>query len=152
MTFQVIARPSQLVVLTCLIYEDASMTPSMNSPIDIVLTFLSHMEAGRFDEGAKLISPTCEYANPGVLPTVYGPAGVRGLLEPFFAPVLENQFLIQRTAVTDAVVCVERLDRHRLTDRWVELPVVGVFEVRDGQITLWRDYFNGPTILDVWPK
>jgi len=120
-------------------------------PIDVVRTFLAAMEKGDYDEGVKYIAPKCEYANPGVLPTVYGPAGVRGLLEPFFAPVLENVFFIQRHASNGAVVFLERLDRHRLTDGWVELPVTGVFEVHDGLITLWRDYFNGPTILNAWP-
>ena len=52
----------------------------------------------------------------------------------------------------DQMVCVERLDRHRLSVRWVEPPSVGVFEVHEGQITLWRDPFNGPTILDVWTR
>jgi limonene-1,2-epoxide hydrolase len=30
----------------------------------------------------------------------------------------------------------------------VDLPVAGVFEVVDGQITLWRDYFDLPTIMN----
>jgi limonene-1,2-epoxide hydrolase len=48
-------------------------------------------------------------------------------------------------------VFLERLDRHHLKDRWVELPVTGVFEVRDGRITYWRDYFDAQTILGQWP-
>jgi limonene-1,2-epoxide hydrolase len=27
----------------------------------------------------------------------------------------------------------------------------GVFEVRDGRIALWRDYFDASTILKAWP-
>jgi limonene-1,2-epoxide hydrolase len=41
---------------------------------------------------------------------------------------------------------LERLDRHRLGDKWIELPVTGVFEVQGGLITYWRDYFDYPTI------
>ncbi|MBU6319956.1 MAG: hypothetical protein KGS00_09900 [Alphaproteobacteria bacterium] len=52
----------------------------------------------------------------------------------------------------DQIVCVERLDRHRLSVRWVEPPSVGVFEVHEGQIKLWRDHLDGPTILDVWTR
>lgn len=107
---------------------------------------------GDYDAALRYVGENCEYANPGVLPTVYGPSGVRALLEPFFAPTLENELLIQRSATDGAIVFVERLDRHRLESGWVELPVTGVFEVRDGLITLWRDYFNGPTILSVWPR
>ena len=37
----------------------------------------------------------------------------------------------------------ERLDRFRIGDGWLELPIAGVFEVDDdGKITLWRDYFD----------
>ena len=46
---------------------------------------------------------------------------------------------------------IERLDRHRLADKWVELPVTGVLEVHDGKITYWRDYFDAATILSHWP-
>ena len=38
-----------------------------------------------------------------------------------------------------------------LADKWVELPVTGVFEVHDGLITYWRDYFDAATILSAWP-
>jgi limonene-1,2-epoxide hydrolase len=40
------------------------------------------------------------------------------------------------------VVFLERLDRHRLDHGWRELPVNSVFEVRDGLISIWRDYFD----------
>jgi limonene-1,2-epoxide hydrolase len=45
------------------------------------------------------------------------------------------------------VVVTERTDRFRFKDRWVDLPVAGVFELRDGKIALWRDYFDLQTAL-----
>ena len=37
----------------------------------------------------------------------------------------------------------ERTDVMRLKNgNRVELPVVGVFEIRDGRIAAWRDYFD----------
>lgn len=77
---------------------------------------------------------------------------MRAVLEPFFAPTIENEFRILREATTGPVVIVERLDRHNLGDRWVELPVTGVFEVHGGSITYWRDYFDAATILSQWPS
>jgi len=53
--------------------------------------------------------------------------------------------------IAGPVVFLERLDRHRLADRWVELPVTRVFEVRGGRITAWRDYFDAAAILGQWP-
>jgi limonene-1,2-epoxide hydrolase len=128
------------------------MSAQPSSPLDVVKAFLSAMEAKDYDSGLKFIADTCVYDNtPAALPTVRGPAGVRAVLEPFFAPTLENDLKILRTATDGPVVFLQRLDRHRLADKWVELPVTGVFEVHDGKITVWHDYFDGPTIFEVWP-
>ena len=51
------------------------------------------------------------------------------------------------TAVGSGVV--ERLDRHHLDHGWRELPVNSVFEVHDGVITVWRDYFDLPTAAKI---
>ncbi|MGE3702677.1 MAG: limonene-1,2-epoxide hydrolase family protein [Hyphomicrobiaceae bacterium] len=40
------------------------------------------------------------------------------------------------------IVMAERLDRTRLGDKNVDLPCVGVFEMQDGKIRVWRDYFD----------
>ena len=82
---------------------------------------------------------------------VTGPAGVRGVLEPFFAPTLANEFIILRELTDGKRVFLERLDRHQLKTGWVELPVAGVFEVENGQITVWHDYFDAATIMSKWP-
>ena len=68
------------------------------------------------------------------------------MLEPFFAPTIENEWTIKTTVANGPVVFMERLDRHRLPNGWAELPVTGVFAVHDGQITAWRDYFDLSTL------
>lgn len=123
-----------------------------DSPLAIATRFLKLMEPLDYDNAVKLIAPDCAYTNPPPIGTVTGPAGVRAVLEPFFAPTLENEFRILRAAVNGNVVMFERLDRHRLADKWVELPVTGVFVVEDGLITYWRDYFDAATIMGQWPQ
>lgn len=115
------------------------------APIDVVKAFLSAMEKKDYDTGLKLVSEDCEYTN---LPmgTARGPQGIRETLEPFFAPILENEFRLIRTAAEGPVVFVERLDRHRAAHGWFELPVAGVLEVHNGKITVWREYFDLATI------
>lgn len=120
------------------------------APIDIVTAFLAAMAVKDYDGGLPLIAPGCEYHNMPMA-KVHGPAGVRAVLEPFFAPTLENEFIILRSVAQGPVVFTERLDRHRLDTGWVELPVTGVWEVHDGQIKLWRDYFDAATLVRVWP-
>ena len=127
------------------------MATTSHSPVELVRQFLKAMERLNYDAALKLVSDDCEYTNPPPLGTVRGPAGIRSVLEPFFAPTLENEFEILREASAGSIVFQERLDRHRLADKWVELPVTGVYEVRHGQITFWRDYFDAATILTQWP-
>jgi len=121
------------------------MTDAPRSPVEIVSAFNAAMERMDFDTALQYVADDLEYMN-GPMGTVRGPAGVRGMLEPFFAPMLENQFLIRREVTSGPIVFMERLDRHLLPTGWVELPVTGVYEVHNGRITVWHDYFDAQTI------
>ena len=116
-----------------------------DTPLQIVTAFMTEFERMNFDAGVSYVSDDIEYINsPGT--TVRGPDGVRGVLEPFFAPIEENEFVILRKVTEGNVVVLERLDRHRVAQGWFELPVTGVFEVNGGKITYWREYFDLETI------
>lgn len=120
--------------------------------IGVATAFLKAMEPLDYDAALALVAADCDYINPPPIGAVKGPAGIRAVLEPFFAPTIENEFRVLRAAVQGPIVLLERLDRHRLKDKWVELPVTGVFEVHGGLITYWRDYFDAATILSQWPQ
>jgi limonene-1,2-epoxide hydrolase len=45
-------------------------------------------------------------------------------------------------AATGNTVLTERVDRFTIDGRPVNLPVMGTFEIRDGVISAWRDYFD----------
>lgn len=45
------------------------------------------------------------------------------------------------------VVFAERLDRTQAGDIKVDLPCCGVFEMEDGKIKVWRDYFDMATFM-----
>ncbi|MDE2487388.1 MAG: nuclear transport factor 2 family protein [Alphaproteobacteria bacterium] len=128
------------------------MSTLARSASEVVHAFMGEMECLDYEAAMTHVAPDCEYTNPPPIGTVHGPEGVRAVLEPFFAPTLENEFRILREATDGARVFVERLDRHRLKDRWVELPVTGVYEVVGHKIVYWRDYFDAQTILSQWPS
>jgi limonene-1,2-epoxide hydrolase len=111
------------------------------TPLETVEAFLTAFVAMDFDTALAHVSDDCEYTNIP-MGTVHGHTGIREVLEPFFAPIHENEFILTRKASTGPVVFLERLDRHRLDHGWRELPVNSVFEVHDGLITVWRDYFD----------
>lgn len=125
------------------------MTTEM-AAAETVHAFLNAIKAFDHDAAMTLVAEGCEYENMPMGKAI-GPAGVRGVLEPFFSPTLENEFLILRELTNGNTVFTERLDRHRLPTGWVELPVAGVWVVENGLITVWREYFDAATILSKWP-
>lgn len=121
------------------------------TPIEVVKAFNRAVEIKDYDTAVKFVSDDCEYTNMP-MGTVRGPAGIRSVLEPFFAPTIENRLEILREAAVGPIVFLERLDRHLLPTGWVNLPVTGVYEVHDGLITVYRDYFDLATIQSKWPS
>jgi len=119
-------------------------------PAALVTNFITAIESGNLDGALQLLADDCEYDNVP-MGKVFGRDAVRATLAPFLANYDEVEWVIvhQVAAGTteDGVVMNERIDRFRSADRWVELPVAGVFEVRHGQISLWRDYFDKETLL-----
>ena len=104
------------------------MTKPDEAPTEVVEAFLAAFAAIDFDTALAFLSDDVEYTNIP-LGTVRSHPGVRQVLEPFFAPIHENEFLLIRRAASGPVVFFERLDRHRLDHGWRELPVNSVFEV-----------------------
>jgi limonene-1,2-epoxide hydrolase len=49
---------------------------------------------------------------------------------------------VTNLAATGDVVLTERVDVFTTAEKSIELPVMGAFEVRDGKIAAWRDYFD----------
>ena len=73
---------------------------------------------------------------------VQGRTNVESLIRGFSADWTETTWDIVTIMSSGDVVIAERLDRTRAGDRSVDLPVVGVFEMEGGKISVWRDYFD----------
>jgi len=81
------------------------------------------------------------YHNIPMEPMV-GKAAVRQFVEPFLKDAQSAVFEIKHTTSAGNVVMNERVDRFVLGPKKIEIPVAGVFEVRNGKISAWRDYFD----------
>ncbi len=58
-------------------------------------------------------------------------------------PGIESiDFRVINIAANGPVVMTERVDVFTLPGRSFELPVMGTFEISDGKIKAWRDYFD----------
>ncbi len=113
----------------------------MNAALDVVHRFISAIEAKDIDGAVALLADTCEYDNVP-MGKVVGPDAVRATLGPFVAQCTTVEWVVWRESATNVTVFNERLDRFHMPHGWVEIPVIGVWEVVDGLITLWRDYFD----------
>ncbi len=75
-----------------------------------------------------------------------GPVAGQGALRTFIAGFLKDwtstDWDILNLASKGDVVIAERLDRTKVGGKAVNLPCCGVFEMQDGKIKVWRDYFD----------
>lgn len=112
-----------------------------NSPAEVVGAFIAALEQRDVDSAMSYLHKDCEYHNVPMKPIV-GIDTIRAVLNSFIGPCTEVAWPVHRTASAGPVVFNERTDRFHMPHGWVELPVTGVWEVHNGKITLWRDYFD----------
>lgn len=75
-------------------------------------------------------------------PPTTGTEQVRQTIERFLKGWDRTTWDMRNLAASGNVVFAERVDRTDAGGRHVDLPVVGVFEIQDGKIVAWRDYFD----------
>ena len=78
---------------------------------------------------------------------IQGKDAIKGMIEQFLAPFERCDWEVKHIAADGNTVLTERIDRF-IGAKTVELPVMGTFEIRDGKIAAWRDYFD----LAVWTR
>jgi limonene-1,2-epoxide hydrolase len=78
---------------------------------------------------------------------VIGGSGVADVLLPISGKLAGIEAKVLNVAERGDLVFAERVEVfRRSTGEVFELPVVGVFELRDGRISAWRDYFDGEQV------
>ena len=109
--------------------------------LQIVTAFCKAISRSDLDEAMKYVADDCVYHNIPLEP-VKGAAAVRATLEGFL-PVLGSIEIetLRQVAIGDFVMN-ERIDTFSPPGKKrYGLPVAGAFEVRNGKIVGWRDYF-----------
>jgi len=110
------------------------------TPEEVVNNFCAALNRS-IDESLQYIDADCVYQNMPFDP-VYGPQGVKDTLGGFFEVVGHVRIETLKQLATGNLVLNERLDYFDPpAGKAFALPVAGAFEVNDGKITAWRDYF-----------
>lgn len=118
-----------------------SESPASTDPTAIVVRFLGALE--RLDAAAAvaLLDDDVVYENVS-LPTIRGRAAAERALGLMCRRVSGFEATCHRVAADGPTVLTERTDAIVLGRVRVAFWVCGRFEVRDGRITHWRDYFD----------
>ncbi len=116
---------------------------NVSSDIDnahTVEVLLSALQAQDIDAAGAVLDENLVYQNVG-FPTIRGRARAMKLFRGMEGRA-RFEVKTHRIAVNGSTVLTERTDALVFGPVRLQFWVCGVFEVRDGRITLWRDYFD----------
>ncbi|MDD7969176.1 limonene-1,2-epoxide hydrolase family protein [Actinomycetospora lemnae] len=111
------------------------------APAAVVRAFLADLERLDLDAACARLSPDVVYENVS-LPPARGIGPTRRVLEQLTRRATGFRAENHRLAADGPVVLTERTDTIEIGRLRTSFWVCGTFEVHDGVITLWRDYFD----------
>lgn len=120
---------------------------SENEYIALIERFVAAWQQPDIDALAGYFTDDAVYHNMPMRP-VQGRDAIRAAFAGILTPGTEASWEMVNIAAHGNVVLTERVDRFVLNGRPVAIPVMGAFELRDGKISAWRDYFD----LQTWQK
>ena len=113
-----------------------------NDPTALVAEFCAAFGNGKTPaELVDYFTDDAVYHNIPVDPAV-GHDAILALLNMFMGAIDRAEFQVRNVAAVGDTVLTERVDVFYLPNGTIELPVMGTFEVKDGKIAAWRDYFD----------
>ena len=120
---------------------------SMNEGIQIIEDFVAAFNAKDVDRIMSFFTDDAVYHNMPTGP-VEGTEAVRKVIAGYVNAAASLDWEITASAQVGSTVLTERVDRFVFGGKDVVLPVMGAFDLRDGKIAAWRDYFDQAT----WSK
>lgn len=117
----------------------------MPEPTDLITEFVAAWSGGDADTLAGYFSEDAVYHNIPMEP-VRGRAAIRDFIAGFLGMFDGVDFTVHHQIGDGGLVMNERTDTFHKDGKDVALPVTGVFEVVDGRIVAWRDYFDMATV------
>jgi limonene-1,2-epoxide hydrolase len=115
------------------------------TPLDTVNAFMAAAAKRDYDTALPMLAEDVVYQNMP-LPPVTGRQAVQDTLDALLGAATASEWTVLRELAGGDMVMNERLDWFEINGKRLELPVMGVFVLRDGLIAEWRDYFDLPTI------
>jgi len=110
---------------------------------EIIMNFFKACDSRDCDKVMEFFAEDAVWINVPLDPANNGKAEIRRFLEWFYSVFQETIFQIDKQVEgANGIVMNERTDWLTANDQKIALPVMGVFTLEDGKITLWKDYFD----------
>ncbi len=115
----------------------------MSANSDIITAFVHCWADMDIDGIMDYFTEDAVYINIPIDPPNHGKAEIRAMIEQFMGMAEAMEFVIHYQGETpEGLVMNERNDRFLINGTWLDLPVMGIFELENGRIKAWRDYFD----------
>ena len=112
------------------------------TPGEIVTALIKANEAADVDGLLALLTEDALYENVP-MSVLKGHDEIRSMLEPFLTSAKNVAWEVLHQVESGNVVMNERVDRFEMPDgKSIAIRVAGVFEVTNGKVSVWRDYFD----------
>ncbi len=111
---------------------------------EIIRDFISAWSRLDAEALVKYFSEDGIYHNMPAAP-VSGHDNLKRFISAFLKNWVSTEWDILNLVSKGDIVIAERLDRTRVGEKAVNLPCCGVFEMENGKIKVWRDYFDMAT-------
>jgi len=118
-----------------------STEPDRNGSSAVVRRFCESVSMKDIDRLRPLLTDDVVYHNIPMEPA-NGLEATLDALSGLFAMFETIEFKVLNLASEGDVVLTERVDILSTDTATAPVPVMGIFEVRDGRISAWRDYFD----------
>src|SRR5258707_2267741 len=118
------------------------MTDTKEASETVVRNFLGSWQGRNLETICSGFADDAVYHNVPVEP-IEGIVGIRAIFQGFLDAFSDAKLDVLRLAAEPGLVLAERVDYFTMNDgRKITLPVTGVFEVKNGKITRFSDYFD----------
>lgn len=130
-----------LVCITLSLNSTAQETSTVTENEKIIREFIASWSRLDADELASYFTEDGTYHN---IPSsaVQGRDNIQQFITGFIRPWESTDWEIVSLLAKGDIVMVERLDKTVVAGSAVNLPCFGYFELEDGKIKIWRDYFD----------
>lgn len=113
----------------------------------IVIAFCEAWDRSDLDAILGMLASDVDYQNVPA-PAMIGREAVREFIAPLIAATTKIEFIMKAIGVSadGSTILTERIDKLHYGEQVVVLPLMGIFVVKDGLISQWRDYADSASV------